>query len=81
MRVKLLQSIACPHGTGNRGEIVDLPEPAALGLIDGGFALAVDLEAPVAVEPAQVVENASAEPVRETATEPKAPAKRSKRRG
>lgn len=84
MRIKLLHPIACPHGTGNAGQVVELPEPVAASLVDNGYAVQLDLHGrPMtnsAGDPLPAIETASLEPERETASVEPAPTSKKKRK-
>jgi len=41
MKIKLLKEICCPEGSFQIGDIVDLIESTAIGLLDGGYAEAI----------------------------------------
>ena len=62
MRVKLFVPVACPAGSFQTGAQVELPDAIAMGLINGGYAEALD----VAVKPAPAEETLVVEPKTET---------------
>lgn len=69
MKVKCKSIYAGPHGSGNPGQIIELPEKAAQELIDSGNGTAVD--GPIKA----IIETATIEP-KETQESPKAKKKR-----
>jgi hypothetical protein len=59
MKIKVNTTMAGPFGSASPGDIIDVPEPIADGLITGGYAVRVD-EAPKAEVPAVSVETTEA---------------------
>lgn len=67
MRIRMLTLMAGPEGIRSPGSVVDLPPADAYALVEGGFAVFAESPAK-AVAAAQVVESATAAPVREATT-------------
>jgi hypothetical protein len=67
MKVKLISTMASAKGTAQAGQIVDLPDDEAVGLIKAGYAV---VEKSVALETAELVpDETAALPVQETAAQ------------
>ncbi len=57
MKIKLFIAVSCPEGSYKAGDVADLTEKTARGLIAGGYALEID-------KPVDIVPEAKVEPVK-----------------